>query len=93
MDLATEETRDLSANREPEAGPTVFAARRAIGLLERLEDQLLLLPRDADARVLDAECDDLLGPVERPRREATPFVRPPDGEGDRTTLRELERVR
>ena len=34
----------------PEPGAAVLAARRAVGLLEGLEDELLLVERDADAR-------------------------------------------
>ena len=50
-DLAAEQARDLAADREPEAGAAVAAARRAVGLLERLEDQPQLVGRDADAGV------------------------------------------
>src|SRR6185503_2394748 len=42
VDLAAEQARELAADRETEAGAAVRAARAAIGLLERLEDELLL---------------------------------------------------
>src|SRR6185369_15362736 len=58
-DLAAEQTRDLAADREAETRAAVLAARRAVGLLERLEDEALLVARNADARVLDEEADDL----------------------------------
>ena len=60
VDLAAEQARDLAADREPEAGAAVLAAGGAVGLLERLEDELLLVLRDADAGVGDREGDHLL---------------------------------
>ena len=42
-DLAAEEARDLAADRESEACAAVLAPRRAVRLLERLEDDLLLV--------------------------------------------------
>src|SRR5437867_9557210 len=41
---------DLSADGEPEPRAAVPPARAALGLLEGLEDDLVLLRRDADAR-------------------------------------------
>ena len=61
VDLAAEQPRDLAADREAEAGAAVAPARRSVGLLERLEDQAQLVPRDADAGVLDGEPDHRLG--------------------------------
>ena len=43
----------------PKAGAAVFARGAGVGLLEGLEDEPLLLRRDADAGVLDGEGDDL----------------------------------
>src|SRR5262245_38334660 len=57
MDLAAEQVRQLAADREAEAGSTVLAAGAGIGLLERLEDDLLLLERDADAGIGHFERD------------------------------------
>ena len=54
-DLAAEQVRKLAADREAEARAAVFAAGAGVGLLERLEDDLLLLRRDADAGVRDLE--------------------------------------
>ena len=56
-DLAAEQRRQLAADRQAEAGAAVLAARAGVGLLERLEDQLLLLRRDADAGVADGDGD------------------------------------
>ena len=41
----------------PETGAAVLAAGAGVGLLEGLEDDLLLLGRDADAGVGDLERD------------------------------------
>src|SRR5205823_11661011 len=50
-DFAAEQTRELAADRETKSRTAVFAARAAVGLLERLEDDLLLVGRDADAGI------------------------------------------
>src|SRR5262249_46914780 len=60
-DLAAQQAGDLAADREPEAGATVAAARAAVRLLKRLEDDLLLLGVDADARVAHREDGDAAG--------------------------------
>ena len=59
-DLAAEQRRQLAADGQAQAGAAVLAGGAGVGLLERLEDQPLLLRRDADAGVLDRERDDLL---------------------------------
>ena len=51
MDFAAEQAGELAADGETEAGTAVLAAGRGIGLLEGLEDDLLLLQRNADAGV------------------------------------------
>ena len=56
-DFAAEQRRQLAADGQAQAGAAVLAARAGVGLLERLEDQLLLLRRDADAGVGDRERD------------------------------------
>src|SRR2546423_14849728 len=92
LDLAAEEARDFPADRKSEPSATVFTIRRAIGLLERFEDQLLLVLRNADTRVLHLERDGI-GAVEAAARKATAFVDPPDGQRDPPPLGVLERVR
>ena len=62
LDLAAEQARELAADGEAEAGAAVLAAGAGVGLLERLEDDLLLLGRDADAGVGDLERDDRAAP-------------------------------
>ena len=61
-DFAAEQARNFAADRQAQAGAAVFAAGAAVGLLERLEDDLLLLRRDADAGVGDGERDDRSAP-------------------------------
>ena len=61
-EVAAEQAGDLAADREAEAGAAVLAARRAVRLLERLEDQALLVLRDADAGIGDRERDDVGAP-------------------------------
>ena len=61
MDLAAEQTHDLTADGESEAGAAVTAARSPVRLLEGLEDQPQLVVRDADAGVLDRELEHGLG--------------------------------
>ncbi len=55
MNLPAEQIRQFAADRQTEAGAAVLAARARIGLLERLEDDALLLRRNADAGVGDFE--------------------------------------
>src|SRR5439155_1312125 len=53
-DLAAKEPGDLAADREAQAGTAELSAGAGVALLERLEDDAVLLPRDADAAVADA---------------------------------------
>ena len=62
LDLAAEQHGQLAADGEAEAGAAVLARGAGVGLLEGLEDEPLLLRRDADAGVLDGEGDDLRAP-------------------------------
>ena len=64
LDFAAEQHGQLAADGEAQAGAAVFAGGAGVGLLEGLEDEPLLLRRDADAGVLDGEGDDLLGLAE-----------------------------
>src|ERR1700760_4626556 len=51
LDLAAEQAGQLATDRQPKAGAAVLAAGRGIGLLERLEDDALLLRLDTDAGI------------------------------------------
>ena len=64
LDLAAEQHGQLAADGQAQAGAAVFAGGAGVGLLEGLEDEALLLRRDADAGVLDGEGDDLAGLAE-----------------------------
>ena len=50
-DLAAQQSRDLAADGQAEAGATVLPCGRCVRLLERLEDDPLLLVGDSDARI------------------------------------------
>src|SRR5580693_3788878 len=92
LDLAAEHARDLPADREPEAGAAVLAAGRAVRLLERLEDDLLLVGLDADARVADGERDGAPGAREALVLRAPAGVDGLDLERHPPALGELEGV-
>lgn len=64
IDFAAEQRGQFAADGEAEAGATIFARGAGVGLLEGLEDVLLLLRSDADAGVLDGEADDSRGLAE-----------------------------
>src|SRR4029077_5173162 len=50
-DLAAQQARDLAADGESQARSAVLAARASVGLLERLEDDLLFVGGNADPGV------------------------------------------
>ena len=55
MDLPAKQVGQLAADGEAQAGAAVLAAGAGVGLLEGLEDDLLLLDRNADAGIGDLE--------------------------------------
>src|ERR1041384_8538833 len=59
-DRPAEQARELSADGQAQAGAAALARVAAVGLLERLENDLLLLCRDADPGVDDRERDALV---------------------------------
>src|SRR5207248_6660145 len=91
-DVAAREPRELAADGQAQPGASVLAAGRAVGLQEGLEDRMLLVEGDPDARVDDAERDDLGGPIEGIVRRAPTRARHFGDELDLTLLGELERV-
>ena len=82
-DPATHQLGQLLRDREPQPGAAVPARGRGVGLRELLEQRLLVLGRDADARVLhrDVQQDVVL----RLRRETDPH-------GDLAVVGELEGI-
>ena len=93
LDLAAEQLRDLAADRQAEPGPPEPAARRPVRLLERLEDDPVLVGRDADAGVGDAEGDHLRRSGQQRLVGAPPRRRDLDRQLHASFLGELERVR
>ncbi len=63
-EFAAQHAGDLAADRQAQPRAAVLSAGGAVRLLERLEDDPLLVLWDADAGVLDLERQDLAGPVE-----------------------------
>src|SRR5690606_23749069 len=72
--LAAEQPGDLAADGEAEAGAAIFAAGGAVGLLERLEDDALLVLGNAYAGILDDEGQHLPGAAQL-RIAGTPAAR------------------
>src|SRR6266850_2863263 len=58
-DLAAQQARQRAADGQPQPGPAEGPAGGGVRLLEGLEDQLVLLARDADAGVRDGEGEHL----------------------------------
>src|SRR2546423_7566299 len=73
-DLATEQSGNLAADRKAEAGATVLPVGRSIRLLECLEDQALLVLRDADTRVLNRKRDNICRRIQGVILEPTAFL-------------------
>src|SRR5690606_29386249 len=91
-DVAAQQPRQLTADGQPQAGAAVLARGRAVGLLERLEDDLLLLGRDADAGVRYRERDHLRRAVELLVVRGPAVAGHRDRQRDAAGVGELERV-
>ena len=65
-DFAAQQRRQFAGDGQAQARAAVFAAGAGVGLLERLEDQLLFFRRDADARVADGKGNDVLARCSAP---------------------------
>ncbi len=59
LDLASGQHRQFAAYREAKAGAGILSGCTGVRLLERLEDDLLLVRRNADTLVLDDKRHDL----------------------------------
>ena len=79
-DLAAEQARDLARDRQAQAGAAVLARRRAVGLLEGLEDQRAACPRGMPT------------PVSMTANAEAPVLRRADAQRHRALVGELERV-
>ncbi|QJW99075.1 hypothetical protein FTUN_6673 [Frigoriglobus tundricola] len=60
-DLAAQQPHQFPRDREAQPGPAELPARGPVRLPERLEDDFLLVRRDADPRVADGERDPVAG--------------------------------
>src|SRR5207245_3851632 len=92
-DLAAEQAGDLARDGKAQAGAAVLAAGGPVRLLERLEDDLLLVAGDADARVGHREPEHGVRPVQDVRLEVGAIRRRLHQQADAAVLRELEGVR
>ena len=64
LNFAAQQRRDFAADREAQSRPAVFAGDRSVGLLERLEDDAMLVGSDSDTGIFHRERDDRLGIAE-----------------------------
>src|ERR1700681_576683 len=85
--VAAQQAGDHARDREAQAGAAVFARGRHVGLLERFEDDVVLVGGDPDPRVAHFERD------VRTRRPVDAAHLAVQCEVDGAVLRELERVR
>ena len=92
-DLATQQLREFTADRQAEAGAAVLPARGRIGLLERLEYEPLLVERDPDPGVRHGKCDHARGRVQGLVLRAPARGRARHAERHTAFRSELERVR
>jgi hypothetical protein len=93
VEFAVQQPRDFTADGQSQPGAAVAPGGAGVGLLERLENELALFRRDADAGVADTE-----GHHQRRMREARivwipAAARDPRRQRDATPAAEFERVR
>src|SRR5690606_29949182 len=93
LDLSAEQPRQLAADRQAEPGAAIESAGRLVGLLERLEDELLFVRGDPDPGVGDRELECRRGAAQRLALELLRVGVDTDPQLDRSGLRELECVR
>src|SRR6185437_6550803 len=91
LDRPAEQAGDLAADRQAEAGAAKFAAGGAVGLLESLEDDAVLVAGDADAGIGDGEGDDIAREAAGARHTGTEGETR-DLERDAAALGEFKRV-
>src|SRR5579871_2516325 len=93
MDFATEEVRELAADRETQTRAAIFAAGTGISLLERFEDDLLLFGGNADAGIGNLKGDDRGSLAQHGVRTAPAGGHWGNNQADAAALRKLEGVR
>ena len=90
--LPAQQPGQFAADGQPKACAAVFAAGAAVGLLKRLEDDLLLVRCDANAGVAHRQRQNGFGAVKR-RVVGTPALADRrDRQGDLACLGEFERI-
>src|SRR5215469_15862720 len=92
LNLAAQESGKLTADRQSKACAAIFSARACIGLLESLEDDLLLLQRNANSSVGDLEGDDTGCVRERDVVPVRAAQCRPNSQTDAAFLREFEGI-
>ena len=93
MNFAAEQACQFAADGETETGAAIFPAGRGVGLLECLEDDLLLFRRNTDAGVGDLERHDGRRLAEHRMLRAPAAERHGDVEANAALRSELECVR
>src|SRR2546422_3823675 len=93
LDLTAEQQCQFATDRETKAGAAIFSRCSGVGLLEGLENQLLLLRRNAGAGILDGESDHVLRLAEHGMIDTPAFRRQIDPQFDVALSRELDGVR
>ena len=91
-DLTAEQMRKLGTDRQTQPRAAETPARGAVGLAERFENDLLLVRRNADARIDDRERHDFLRRVEHGMSGHPAGCHHGDFERHAAPGRELERV-
>src|SRR5206468_6584661 len=91
--LASEQPRNLAADRQPQSGAAKSPTRRTVGLLERLEDQALFVLGDSNSSVRNSERNDLGRRFQIRILESSALVRFANRELDVSLIGELEGIR
>ena len=92
LDFSAEQLCQLLADGKTETGSAELARRTGIGLLESLEDELLLLRRDANAGIFHREGSDLFCLAEHRMIIRPAGARQLGAHGDMTAGRKLHRI-
>src|ERR1700722_8430855 len=93
LNFAAQQTGQFAADGQPQSCSAVLAARAGIGLLESLEDNPLLVERDADAGIGDLKRDYGSCAAENGGAFAPSVVRNRDAKPNSPVLGKLERIR
>src|SRR5207302_1976028 len=91
--LAAQQARNLATDGKTKAGAAVFATGRTVRLLERFNDDSLFLSRNANPRIADRKCDDILCAIQRLEHVLLIFTSRTNLQTDVSLFGEFERVR